>query len=65
MEILFNPLVFPLGESISLRVECSRQVLFNPELLSDGFPKMRSETGVSITNDLGRETEPSVYIVKV
>ena len=64
-EVLFDPLVLPLGKSISLGVECSRQVLFDPELLSDGFPKVRSETGVSIADDFGRETEPSVYVVKV
>ena len=65
MEVLFDPLIFPLGKSISLGVECSRQVLFDPELLSDGFPEMRSETGVLIADDFSRETEPSVYIVKV
>ena len=65
MEILFDPLVFLLGKSISLRVECSGQILFDPELLSDGFPKVRGETRVSVANDLGGEAEPSVYVVEV
>ena len=64
-EILFDPLVFPFGKSISLRVECGGQVLFNPQLLGDGFPKVRSETRVSITDDLGGKAKPSVYVVKV
>ena len=65
MEVLFDPLVFPLRKSISLRVKCSGQILFNPELLGDGFPKVRGETRVSIADDLGGEAEPSVYIIKV
>ena len=64
-EILFDPLVFLLGKSISLRVERSGQILFDPKLLGDGFPKVRSETRVSITNDLGGEAKPSVYVIKV
>ena len=64
-EILFNPLILSFGKSISLRVEHSGQILFDPKLLGDGFPKVRSETGISITDDLSGESKPSVYIVKV
>ena len=65
MEVLFNPLVFPFGKSISLRVECGRQVLFDPELFGDGFPEVRSEMRVPIADDLGGEAEPSVHVVKI
>ena len=64
-KVLFYPLVLSLGKPISLRVKCSGQILFDPELLGDGFPKVRGETGVSIADDFGRETEPSVYVIEV
>ena len=64
-EVLFDPLVFPLGKSISLGVKCSGQVLFDSEFLGDGLPKVGSETRVSITDDLGRKAEPSVYVIEV
>ena len=64
-EVLFDPLVFLFGESISLRVECSGQILFDPQFLGDGLPKMGSETGIPIANNLGGKAEPSVYVVKI
>ena len=64
-EILFDPLVLSLGKSISLGVEHSGQVLFDPEFLGNGFPKVRSEMRVLIANDFGGEAEPSVYVIKV
>ena len=64
-EILFDPLVFPLGKPIGLRVECSGQILFDSEFLGDGLSKVGSETRVSIADDLGGKTEPSVYVIEV
>ena len=65
MKILFDPLILSFGESISLRMEGGGQVLFNPKFLSDGFSKVGSETWISVADDLGWETKPSVHVVKV
>ena len=65
MEVLFDPLVFSFGEPVSLRMECSGQVLFDSELLGDGFSEMGSETWISIADNLGGKTEPSIHIVEV
>ena len=64
-EVLLNPLVLSLGKSISLRVERSGQILFDSELLGDGLSKMGSKTWVSIADNLGGKTEPSIHIVEV
>ena len=64
-KVLLDPLVLSFGESIRLRVEGSGQVLFDSKFLSDGLPEVGSETRVSVADDLGRESKPSVYVVEV
>ena len=65
MEILLDPLILLFGKSISLRVEGSRQILFDPKFLSDGLSEMGSETRVPVADDFCRETKPPVHVVEV
>lgn len=54
VEELFYPLVFSFGQAISLRMECSQNVLFDSQLIAEGFGEMRHELWVSIQNHLFR-----------
>ena len=65
MEVLLDPLVLPFGEPVSLRVECSGQILFDSELLSDGFSEMGSKMWISVADNLGGKAKPSIHMVKV
>ena len=46
-------------------MEHGGQILFYSEFLRDGLPKVRGEAGISVADDLCREAEPLVYVVKV
>ena len=64
-KILLDPLVLSFRKSISLGVEGGRQVLLDPKFLSDSFTEVGGETWVSVANNLGRETKPSVHVVEI
>ena len=48
MEVLFYPLVFVFGKSVSLGVECSADVPPNAQFCGQHPYKVQGEAGVSI-----------------
>ena len=65
MEVLFDPLVLPLGYTIGLGVECGRQVLVDSQFLSEGLSEVRGEPWVSVADDFCRESKPLVHMIHV
>ena len=37
----------------------------DPQLLGEGFSKVRGELGVPVADDFCRESKPSVYVIHV
>ena len=62
-EVLFHPLVLSLRDAIGLGVESRQQVLIDLEFLGYASSKVRCEAGVSVGDNLGRESEPLVDMV--
>ena len=60
-----HPLVFALGEAISLGVERGRHVLLDPQLLCHSFGKVGHESGVSIGDDLIWQAKPSIDVFEI